>query len=373
MTEVRPREAGQRRVRQGPASLVVKDAMGFGRTVLLLLIFSLSACGSGRSSESEAPRYATFAADVMATTVQVTVPADASAAGDAEAVFEVFREVDARMSEWKESSPLSEVNRRAGGEPVAVPADLREVLRRAKEIASSTGGAFDPTWAALWGVWDFRSPEPTVPPDILVAERAALVDWRKLEIDEAAGTVRLAEPGMVLGLGGIAKGHALDRGAEILRSRGVGSFLLVAGGQVYAGGERRTAEGARPWRVGIRDPRGAAGDFFAWLELADASASTSGDYESWFEAGGVRYHHVLDPRTGRPARGLAGVTVVSADATLADALSTAVMVMGRERGLALVESLDGVEAVVVGESGEWRATAGLGGRLELVHPPRGEG
>ncbi len=340
------------------------------RSLLLSSLLLAAACRSDREQ-----RYASFTADVMSTAVAVTVPVEEAgeeaAAAHAEAVFEVFREVDARMSEWKESSPLSAVNRHAGGDPVPVPDDLRAVLRRAREMAALTGGAFDPTWAALWGLWDFRSPRPEVPDPGEVAGRAALVDWRQLEIDDGAGTVRLGEPGMMLGLGGIAKGHALDRAAAVLRERGVASFLLVAGGQVYAGGERRAPQGARPWRVGVRDPRGAAGDFFAWLELADASASTSGDYESWFEAEGVRYHHVLDPRTGYPSRGLTGATVVSADATLADALSTAVMVMGRERGLALVERLEGVEAVVVDGSGEWEATAGLAGRLELRHPPRG--
>jgi len=331
----------------------------------------ISVLGCRSEPQGAAGPYATFTADVMATTVRVTVPVGEGGRGEerAEVVFEVFRAVDARMSEWKESSPLSAVNRNAGGEAVAVPADLRRVLHQAKEIAARTDGAFDPTWAALWGLWDFRSPAPTVPDAAVIARRVALVDWRKLEIDDAAGTVRLAEPGMMLGLGGIAKGYALDRAAAALRRRGVESFLLVAGGQVYAGGTKQGESGERPWRVGIRDPRGAADDFFAWLDLTDASASTSGDYESYFEADGVRYHHILDPRTGRPARGLTGVTVVAADATLADALSTALMVLGPQRGLDLAESMDGVEAVLVDEDGGWQATSGLAGRLEVRHPP----
>lgn len=335
--------------------------------LLPLLAVVLTACTPAPTPD---PPYATFTTDVMSTTLSVTLPAGEGAEEQAEAVFGVFREVEARMSEWKESSPLSAVNRHAGGEAVAVPADLRLVLRRAVETAEMTDGAFDPTWAALWGLWDFRAEEPAVPEAAEVARRAALVDWRELEIDDDAGTVRLAQEGMMLGLGGIAKGHALDRSAALLRQRGVESFLLVAGGQVVAGGARRTAEGSRPWRVGVRDPRGPEEDFFAWLDLTDASASTSGDYESYFVLDGVRYHHVLDPRTGRPARsGLASATVVSADATLADALSTALVVMGEERGLALVEELDGTEALVVTRDGDWRTTAGLEGTLTLVHPP----
>lgn len=322
--------------------------------------------GEGRAAGEDG--WATFEAEVMATTVRVTVPAESpgiAAEEAAEAVFEVFRRVDAVMSEWQESSPLSEVNRRAGGEPVAVPAELREVIRRGLEIGELTGGAFDVTWAALWGLWDFRAPTPSVPPAEEIDRRARLVDFRKVELDEAAGTVRLPEPEMMIGLGGIAKGYALAEAAEALRARGLEDFLLVSGGQVYAAGSRSD----RPWRVGVRDPRGGPEDFFALVELADASASTSGDYERYFVADGVRYHHILDPRTGRPARGLRSATVVAADAVLADALSTGIFVMGPEAGLALAERLPGVEAVLVDEEGKVLTTSGLEDRLEILHPP----
>jgi thiamine biosynthesis lipoprotein len=174
---------------------------------------------------------------------------------------------------------------------------------------------------------------------------------------------------MAIGLGGIAKGFALERAAAALRERRLESFLLVSGGQVYAAGSRTGREGARPWRVGIREPRGGPEDLFARLELRDGSASTSGDYESYFVAGGVRYHHLLDPRTGRPARGLRSATVVAADAVLADALSTGIFVMGPEAGLALAERLEGVEAVLVDDDGHVLVTSGLEEELEILHPP----
>jgi len=311
-------------------------------------------------------RYQPFRAEIMATTIQVLLPEGPEAPALAESVFAVFREVDARMSEWKPTSPLSAVNAAAGGEPVPVPADLREVLRRGMEVGALTGGAFDITWAALWGLWDFQAAEPRVPDSSLVARGVARVDYRKVRIDAAAGTVFLPEAGMKLGLGGIAKGYALDRAAAVLGRRGVSSFLLMAGGQVYAGGTKN----GMPWRVGIRDPRGAPDDYFAMLAVTDASVSTSGDYESFFLAEGVRYHHILDPRTGMPSRTLRSATVISHDATLADALSTAIMVMGGERGIALADSLSGVEAVVVDEVGSFRVTPGLEGRLEILHAPR---
>ena len=151
---------------------------------------------------------------------------------------------------------------------------------------------------------------------------------------------------MKIGLGGIAKGYALDRAAELLRAHGVRDFLILGGGQVMAGGHKD----GKPWRVGIRDPRGEPEDYFATLDVTDASTSTSGDYERYFVLDGVRYHHILDPRTGMPSKGLRSVTTVSPDATLADALSTAIMVLGAERGLALAESL-GVGAVLVDNAG----------------------
>jgi thiamine biosynthesis lipoprotein len=309
-------------------------------------------------------RFITLTREVMAAPITVEVP-EADGAAAAEAVFAVFEEVDARMSEWKATSPLSAVNGAAGGAPVAVPRDLRAVIRRGIEIGALTDGAFDLTWAALWGLWDFRSSEPHVPDEDAIGRRVALVDYRRVEIDDEAGTVRLPEAGMMIGLGGIAKGYALDRAARALRERGVESFLISAAGQMMLGGTRD----GRPWRVGIRDPRGDASDFFASLELTDVSVSTSGDYEQFFVAGGVRYHHLLDPRTGRPARGLRSATVVSADATLADALSTALVVLGRDEALALAERLDGVEAVLVDERAAVHVTSGLRDRLHLRHPP----
>lgn len=346
------------------------------RRVLLALVLLAAAAGlvwyqrraappSASARDAAPPSYRTFRADVMATVIAVELPAGPAAAAEAEEVFAVFRRVDAEMSEWKETSPLSAVNRQAGGEAALVPAELRALLHRAVEIGDLTGGAFDVTWAALWGLWDFKAAQPRVPEAAEIARRVALIDCRQVEIDDAAGTVRLPRAGMKIGLGGIAKGYALDRAAAALDARGAKSYLLVAGGQVLARGRK----GDRPWRVGIRDPRGGPDDSFASLDVIDASASTSGDYESYFLLDGVRYHHILDPRTGMPSRGLESATVISVDATLADALSTALMVLGPERGLALAERTPGVEAILVDAGGRVSTTAGVGDRLALLHPP----
>ena len=297
----------------------------------------------------------------MATRVEVALPPEH--AGLADEVFEVFSRVERVANEWQAGSPLAEINAGAGGPPVACPPELMGILERSLALGQLTHGAFDITWGALWGLWDFTASVPVVPAAEEVAGRLTRIGRERVRLDPSTGTVSL-EQGTVLGVGGIAKGHALDQAAALLRAHGVGEFSLSAGGQVVVAGDRN----GRPWRVGIRDPRGSPLDYFAMVDVTDASVSTSGDYERFFELDGVRYHHVLDPRTGMPARGVRSATVITSDATLADALSTALMVLGVARGLLLVESLPNVEAVLVDDQG--RVHASPGASFLVVHPPK---
>ncbi|MBU1702568.1 MAG: FAD:protein FMN transferase [Candidatus Eisenbacteria bacterium] len=331
--------------------------------IILALPTLLLSCTSERTDTSEAPPYQIFAEPMMGTTIEVMVPENEAAAAQAQAVFTLFNDIELRMSEWREGSPLAVVNQHAGGDPVPIPEDLLAVIQRGLALGDLTGGAFDITWAALWGLWDFKAEHPFVPDVEAIRARTALVDYKQLQVDDAAGTIRLPAEGMKIGLGGIAKGYALDRATALLKEKGVTSFLLSAGGQVYASGMR----GDRKWRVGIRNPRGEIDDYFATMEVSDASVSTSGDYERFFILDGIRYHHILDPRTGRPARGLRSATVISSDATLADALSTAFMVMGVDPALALAETLPDVEAVLIDASNEVHTTSGMKNRLIVTH------
>jgi len=334
--------------------------------VALLVVGALVALQIVRTART--PRFASFEGEAMATTWQVTLPAGGdprAAAAAAEECFALFRRLDLELSEWKEGSPLSAVNRAAGSAPVAVPEELFDLVARAVEIGRQTEGAFDVSWAALWGLWDFRAAAPAVPEPAAIAARRALVDYRRIVLDRAARTVFLPEAGMKIGLGGIAKGYALERAGKLLRERGFEDFLVVSGGQVYARGTR----GGRAWRVGVRDPRGEREEIFATLPLAGGSLSTSADNESFFVIEGVRYHHILDPQTGWPSKGLRSATVLAADPTLADALSTAVMVLGRERGLAVAERL-GAGALTIDEHGEVAMTPELAAIVTLQHSPR---
>lgn len=314
-------------------------------------------------ARGDQPAMQSFRQPIMSTAIDVVLPAGPQAESQAQKVFAIFRAVESEMNEWKPESPTSLINRQAGIAAVAVSADLRQVLRVGLEVSRKSQGAFDPTWAALWGLWDFSAKtQGRVPTAEELAPRLPLIDYRQLQVDEPAGTVKLAKPGMKLGLGGIAKGWALTQAGHWLRGQGVASFSLSAGGQVLVAG----LHGQRPWRVGIRHPRGPASEVLAVLSVRDASVSTSGDYEHYFERDGVRYHHILDTRTGRPARGLQSATVVTADATVADALSTALMVLGRQKALKLVANWPGVECVLVDDAGKVWLSKGLQGKVELV-------
>ncbi len=312
-----------------------------------------------------ADSFRTFVGEAMATRWELVLPDLPASPAAAEACFDRFRALDLELSEWREGSPLSAVNRAAGLGAVAVPPELFALLERSLALGRSTDGAFDVSWAALWGTWDFRATTPRLPDAAEISARLPLVDSRRVRLDRATLAVELPERGMKLGLGAIGKGYALDQCAALLAQRGIGEYLLVSGGQVLA----RGARDGRPWRVGLRDPRGGPEEIFARFELADASLSTSADNEQFFEIEGVRYHHILDPRTGWPAKGLRSATVLHREATDADALSTALLVLGAERGFEVVRALGG-EALVVDDQGAVASTSGFERMLERLRTPR---
>jgi thiamine biosynthesis lipoprotein len=281
-------------------------------------------------------------------------------------VFAEFERLEGLLSVWREGSDVRRLNAAAGRGPVPVHADTRQVLAAARRLSETTEGTFDITFGALADVWKFdHDQDGRVPTPAEIAARLPLVDYRRVLVDDGPGTAVIERPGMRVHLGGIGKGFAVDRAVAMLRAAGVRDFLVQAGGDMYAGG----ANGDVAWRLGIQDPRGPGGEPFAVLDLTDATFSTSGDYERVFEKDGVRYHHILDPRTGQPARGVRSVTVVTATATLAEGLSKGVFILGPERGMALIERLPEAEAVIVSADNRVLVSSGLRGRLTLKRPP----
>jgi thiamine biosynthesis lipoprotein len=271
------------------------------------------------------------------------------------------------MSTWKESSEIQRLNAAAGKKPVPVSAEIRGVLRTARQVSEWTDGKFDVTWGAMSGLWkfDYQNMDGTIPDASEVARRRKLIDYRDLELDEKAGTAFLRREGMNANLGGIGKGYAVDRVRDMLLERGFHDFMIQFGGDLYVAGKVDD----HPWRLGIQDPRGEDGKIFASLELSDSTFSTSGDYEKFFIKDGRRYHHILDPATGEPTQDSRSVTIVTKNATITDGLSKGVFILGPEAGMALIEKLPDVEGVIVGKDNKVRVSSGLEGRIKLLAPP----
>jgi len=278
---------------------------------------------------------------------------DAAVAADlVEQVFAEAERIDALMSTYKEDSRISEINRLAADQPVVAGDELFQLIRRSLDISVLTRGAFDITYESVGQHYDFRKRQR---PDAatLEAERK-LINFRFVELDQAAGTVHFLHQGVRINLGGIAKGYVVERGVNILRSHGVENGIVTAGGDSRLLGDRR----GQPWMVGIRDPR-KEGEVAISVPLEDEAVSTSGDYERYFEEDGTRYHHIIEPSTGAPASGVHSATVFGPDAVITDALSTSVFVMGVDQGLRLIATLPDYESIVIDAEGRIYYSDGL--------------
>ena len=286
--------------------------------------------------------------------------------GTGDVYFAEFDRLEALLSIWKPGSDVVRINDAAGKAPVVVSTDTITVLEAAAQASEWTGGKFDITFGTLAGLWKFdHDQDNTIPSRSAIEALLPLVDYRFVQVNRAARTASVTTAGTRIHLGGIGKGHAVDRAAVILRERGLRDFLIQSGGDLYVAGLN---DGA-PWKLGIADPRGSGGQSFATLDLSNGTFSTSGDYERFFIKDGVRYHHLIDPDLGRPASGTRSVTIVTDSAMLADVLSTGVFIMGPEAGMALIERLPQVEGVIVSASNQVTISSGLKGRLTLVAPP----
>jgi thiamine biosynthesis lipoprotein len=264
------------------------------------------------------------------------------------------------LSGWRETSEISRINAAAGKAAVPVSPETLEVVKKGLWIAERTGGAFDITIGVFRGVWKFGDDsDGSVPDEKQVRKLVKLVGWRDVIVDDQARTVRLKRRGMKLDVEGIAKGYAVDAAVKVIRGEGLSDFIFQAGGDLFAAGR----PGTRDWRVGVQDPRGKRGAIIYEVSLSDRAFNTSGDYERSVIKDGTRYHHILDARTGLPSRASRAVTILARDAFTADTLDTAVFTMGPEAGMALVEQLDEVEAVIVDADNKVHISAGLAGKL----------
>lgn len=291
---------------------------------------------------------------IMGTAVSVELWCDEQRAGEAaaDAVMEEMHRIDRAMSPHRADSELSRINRDAGLHEVHLSAEMTRLLLQARRFSELSAGAFDITYAAVGRLYNYR--ERIRPSESALVLARAAVGYQYLLVNATAQTVRFGRPGMCIDLGGFAKGHAVDRATVILRQRGIAHANVSAGGDSRVIGDRR----GRPWTIGIRDPR-REGAVVALLPLEDTSISTSGDYERYFDEGGVRFHHLIDPATGHSPRSVHSVTILAEDGLTTEALSKSVFVLGLDKGLRLIESQPGVDAVVVDADGKLHYSSGL--------------
>ena len=328
------------------------------RLVCLIIIFigavGLTGCGAGRAP------YASRNAFLLDTVVTIKIYDRNVPESAWEDAFGEIERLEALLSVHREESDTARINEAAGLSPVTVSPETLAVIQRGIYFSRMTGGVFDITAGPLIGLWAIKPPEGHVPTVEELDATLPLIGWEYIEVDEANSRVYLKRPGMKIDLGAVAKGYIADRVKEVLETAGVEHAIISLGGNIQLVGD--TA-----YHIGIQDPDQGSGIYLGRITLADGSAASSGDYERYFEENGVRHHHILDPVTGYPAHtGLRGVSVAAPQSVDADALSTAVFLLGPEDGMALIEDLPDIEAVLVTDDKTILLSSGLTDHFELV-------
>ena len=300
---------------------------------VLILLFTLLSC----AQPADNLRIYEQEKVLMGTVMKIKAVAEGEEEEKTQEAFDVaFREIaglESELSEWQPTSPVSEVNRKAGLEPVQVPDAVVTVTEKALDIADVTDGAFDVTFKPIGRLWDVKERTAPPPPDSI---RTVLsqVDYKQIELDTLHKTLFLKKKGMEIGFGGIAKGYAAYHAGKALEKYGITNYIINAGGDLYVKGKK----GERHWTSGIQSPdKEQQKPLLAFSVVKPCGIATSGNYESYFIHEGTRYHHIIDLKTGYPARGMKSVTVFSEDPAKADAYATAFFILGYNNALKIVQ------------------------------------
>lgn len=254
-----------------------------------------------------------------------------------------IRRIEKLISSWDTSSQTSAINQNAGIKPIKIDRELFELIYRSKKVSELTHGAFDISFASMANIWQFDGSMDSIPDNETVQKARSKINWENIELNSDSLTAFLKEEGMKIGFGAIGKGYAANRAKISMQQKNILGGLVNAGGDLIAWGVSAKPE---PWTIKIADPK-QKDRAFAWLQIKDQSVVTSGDYERFFIMNGKRYAHIIDPRTGYPTTGVKSVSIICPDAELADALATAVFVMGKEKGLNLLNQLKGIEGLII--------------------------
>jgi FAD:protein FMN transferase len=291
---------------------------------------------------------------IMGTRIVVELWSDDRAAGDKaiDAVIAEMERIDRDMSTYKPDSEVSRVNAEAANGPVKISEELFDLLTTALEYSRITGGAFDITYASVGFMYDFRAHQK--PTEKQIQSALPAVNYRHVVLDAKNRTVRFTQSGVRIDLGGIGKGHAVDRGIAILQSLGFTHALVTAGGDSRIIGDRF----GKPWIIGIRHPDDKS-KVIAKIPLENTAISTSGDYERYFDEDGKRYHHIIDPRTGHSASKVRSATILADTATRTDGLSKTAFVLGPEAAMKIYNQLGDVDAILVTPEGKVLYSKGI--------------
>jgi thiamine biosynthesis lipoprotein len=297
---------------------------------------------------------------IMGTDVTITVVARSAQEGEAaiEAGMAELRRLDAMMSLYKDSSEITKVNLAAGKEPVKVSPEMIEVVEQAAEISRLSGGVFDLTIGPLVVLWQMRLKEGKVPTDEEIARVRPLVNYRNIVVDRKSSTIFLKKTGMIMDFGGM-KGYTADRVAELFRKRGIKDAIIAVAGDICVLGHR---DDGKPWRIGVQHPR-EHDKTLTVLDLSNKYVSTSGDYERFVIREKKRYHHIIDPRTGKPSQGVISVTLVGDKGAFIDPLAKVPFILGPVEGMKIVKKV-GAEAIIVDDAGTVYMTDGIKNLLD---------
>jgi FAD:protein FMN transferase len=311
--------------------------------IFLWIGIALNACNGGDDQPTRRTQL------IMGTLVEITVShsdPDIIQTATTQA-FDEMKRIEQLMSTYLPDSEISRINRAAGKNAIPVSPEVEEVIREGIYWSEQSGGTFDITVQPLVQLWDFNGEKEIIPSENTIRKTASLVNYRNIEIK--GHTVRLKRRGMAINVGGLAKGYAVDRAISILRGR-VPNGIVNAGGDLFAFGQKNKDT---PWNIGLQHPRKPQ-ELLASFAVKNQAIATSGDYQRYFIKDGVRYHHIFDPQTGRPVRLMISATIITTEVMDADALATAVFVMGPDKGIEWVDAMENVEAMVVLEDGSIR-------------------
>ena len=262
--------------------------------------------------------------------------------------FKEMQRIERAFSKFDENSEVSNINRSAGLGKIGISKEVFNLTQDSIYYSQISGGAFDITVAPLMDIWGFVRRHKAIPNKEAIDNALKSVGYKEIELDSKESSIRFLNKGTKMDFGGIAKGYAVDRAKDVLVSHGIKDGLINLGGNMFALG---SAYGKKSWKIGVQDPRNK-GRLLKSFELTDRAISTSGNYERFFEIGGKRYSHIINPVTGEPCQGIISVTVVADSAEKADALSTAIFVMGAEKGLELAAAVKDIKVLILKEDGK---------------------